>query len=163
MGSNKKDDTTRSTENEIRKGRKFSLAEAIGRQGAGTLKGASPVPRSRQALMDLEAILETRLADPDGSLCSTLSSRLGQDLPLLDKHRDNPVGALKELLGNLLSSESALQTLVRDTDARWGRDYQERPLFNKPGQTPAPNDPYTPSGVRTTLEKLLAQIQESIG
>jgi hypothetical protein len=158
MGSDKKNDTTRSTENEIRKGRKFSVAEAIGRAGAGTLKGASPVPRSQQALMDLGVMLETRLHDPDGSLRATLISRLGHNLPLLDKHRDHPVAALREMLEKLLSSESALQTLVRDTDARWGRDYQERPRFNKPGQPDAPDDPYTPTGVRAALQELLAEL-----
>ena len=158
MGSDKKNDTTRSTENEIRKGRKFSVAEAIGRAGAGTLKGASPVPRSHQALMDLGLMLEARLHDPDGSLRTTLISRLGHNLPLLDKHRDHPAQALREMLENLLSSESALQTLVRDADARWGRDYQERPRFNKPGQPDAPDDPYTPTSVRAALQELLADL-----
>ena len=47
MKSNKKDDTTGSVENEILKERKFSLSEAIGRAGAGNLKGASPIPLTR--------------------------------------------------------------------------------------------------------------------
>jgi len=158
MSSNKKDDTTRSTEDEIRKDRKFSMAEAIGRAGAGNLKGASPVPRSHQALMDLEAILDARLIDSEGSLRGTLVQRLGQNLPLLDKHRDQPAEALRELLTGLLSSESALLTLVRNTDSRWGRDYQERPYFNKPGQPADPDDPYTPESVRQTLQNLLDQI-----
>lgn len=158
MSSDKKDDTTRSEENEILKDRKFSMAEAIGRAGAGILKGASPIPLTKQALMDLQSILESRLQDPDGSLMETLVLRLSQDLPLLDKHRDHPVEALRELLNKLLSSESALLTLVRDTDARWGRDYQERPRFNFPGKPDAADDPYTPESVRETLEKLLSQL-----
>ena len=158
MDSNKKDDTTRSTEDEIRKDRKFSVAEAIGRAGAGNLKGASPVPRSRQALMDLELLLETHLVDSEGSLRDTLIQRLSQDLPLVDKHLKNPADALRELLSGFLSSESALLTLVRDTDSRWGRDYQERPIFNQPDQPDAPDDPYTPDSVRSALQNLLDQI-----
>lgn len=158
MSSNKKDDTTRSLENEILKDRKFSMSEAIGRANAGNLKGASPVPLSKQALMDLESIIENRIVDPEGSLAGTLVQRLKRNLPLVDKHRDHPVDALKELVQNILSSESALNTLVRDTDARWGRDYQERPMFNVPGKPDAPDDPYTPTSVRATLAKLLDQI-----
>ncbi len=143
---------------EIRQSRKFSVADAIGRAGAGTLKGSSPIPRSKQALMELKTLLADRLHDPEGSLGATLVIRLAQDLPLLDKHLDQPAGALRILLENLLSSDSALQTLVRDTDARWGRDYQERPMFNKPGQDDHPDDPYTPKGVKSALEALLDQI-----
>ncbi len=158
MKSNKKDDTTGSVENEILKERKFSLSEAIGRAGAGNLKGASPIPLTRQALMDLQTLIDVHLEDPDGSLNATLSQRLSQNLPLLDKHREHPVGALKEMLQSLLDSQSALNTLVRDTDARWGRDYQERPRFNIPGKPDAPDDPYTPAGVRIVLENLLSRI-----
>ena len=158
MSSKKKNDTTSDTEKEIQQGRKFSVAEAIGRAGAGTLKGASPVPRSQQALMELKTLLSGRLVDPEGSLRSTLVVRLKQELPLLDKHRDQPAAALRELLEKILSSDSALQTLVRDTDARWGRDYQERPIFNEPDQEDHPDDPYTPKSVRTALENLLDQI-----
>ncbi len=158
MSSNRKNNQLRSTEEEIRKERKFSITEAISRAAAGNLKGASPVPLTRQALMNLETILDTRLIDSDGSLRATLHQRLNSNLPLLDRHRDKPVEALKELLTGLLASESALNNLVRDTDARWGRDYQERPRFNKPGQEPKPDDPYTPNGVRTALQNLLDQI-----
>ena len=156
--NNKKNDTTQETEKEIRQSRKFSVAEAIGRAGAGTLKGASPIPRSQQALMDLKSLLQGKLQDPEGSLRATIMVRLEVNLPLLDQHLDRPAGALRHLLEKILSSESALQTLVRDTDARWGRDYQERPMFNKPGQDDEPDDPYTPTSVRTTLEALLTQI-----
>jgi hypothetical protein len=51
MSDNK--DTQRSKsdaelEREIRKGRKFTLAEAVGRMvGPGAMKGASPVPREQ--------------------------------------------------------------------------------------------------------------------
>ncbi len=158
MASNKKNDTTDDVEKEILQSRKFSVADAIGRAGAGTLKGASPIPRSRQALMELKTLLSARLHDPEGSLRATIMVRLEQELPLLDKHLDNPAGALREWLENLLESDSAMQSLVRAADARWGRDYQERPLFNKPGQENHPDDPYTPEGVKTLLETLLDQI-----
>ncbi len=158
MSSNKKNDTTKDTEKEIRQSRKFSVADAIGRAGAGTLKGASPVPRSQQALMDLESLLSNKLVDPEGSLRSTLLVRLEQNLPLLDKHLDQPARALSELVNSILKSESALQTLVRETDSRWGRDYQERPMFNRPGLEDNPDDPYTPASVKLALETLLKLI-----
>ena len=158
MTSNKKNDTTNDTEKEIRQSRKFSVADAIGRAGAGTLKGASPIPRSKQALMELETLLQNKLPDSEGSLRATLLVRLGLNLPLLDQHLDEPAGALRKMLNDILSSQSALQTLVRDTDARWGRDYQERPMFNKPGQEDHPDDPYTPASVRIAIEAMLELI-----
>ncbi|MGK7953422.1 MAG: hypothetical protein AB4368_32715 [Xenococcaceae cyanobacterium] len=40
----------------ILSGRKFSLAEAIGREGGGFMKGDSPVPKLAQAIAELQMI-----------------------------------------------------------------------------------------------------------
>lgn len=160
MAAKKKNDTTKATEKEILSSRKFSVAEAIGRANAGVMKGASPIPRTRQMVMELSELIENRLNDPEGSLAATLSMRLGQQLPLLDRHRDHPLAALQEFLQKFLNSETELNSLVRDTDARWGRDYQEKPRFNIPGQPDAPDDPYTPKGVRQALECLFSTLQD---
>ncbi len=158
MASQKKDDSTKTTEIEIRKSRRFNLADAIGRAGAGNLKGASPIPRSQQVLMDLEESLAAGLYDPPGSLAAVLMARLKQNLPLIDKHLDDPTGALREMIQQLLRSESLLLALARETDVRWGRDYQERPFFHRPGQPADPEDPYTPTGIRETLQDFLDRL-----
>ena len=148
-------------ETEIRRERKFSLAEAVGREAAGSLSGASPVARAKQVLLEIEHLLEIHLPDPPGSLTRTILAKIEHDLPLLGRHFDHPAGALEEFLAANLGSESRLNTLVRDTDARWGRDYQERPHFETDDRPPHPDDPYTRAGVRDLLVDLLDYITRS--
>lgn len=148
-------ENTAATEKEIRRGRKFSLAEAVARDAAGALKGASPVTPLRQMLMEIENLLETRLYDPEGSLLRTILARLENDPPLIARNFGDPARALQEFLAAQLKSDSSLESLVRDTDARWGREYDERPHFNKPGQPTDENDPYTPESVGAVLQELL--------
>lgn len=141
-------------EREIRRDRPFDLAEAIGRAAGGSLKGASPVPAGRQLLLEAKALLQARLDDADGALTDTLLARLADDPPLLDRHRGMPAAALRELLDGLLSRETLLADLVRETDARWGRAYDERPRFELPGRPTAADDPYTLAGVHVRLTAL---------
>ncbi len=148
------------TESEIRRDRKFTLAEAVGREAAGSMSGASPVARAEQVLLEIGQTLESRLVDSAGSLTRTILARLKIDPPLLARHFDRPVGALEEFLGATLGSDSLLTSLVRDTDARWGRDYSERPHFEIEGKPPHPDDPYTLAGVRDLLEDLLGNLAE---
>jgi hypothetical protein len=144
----------RAVEREIRRGRTFDLAAAIGRAGAGNLKGASPIPATRQALLTIEALLAARLQDPEGSLTRTLLVRLESDPPLLDRHRDHPEAALAAVLDRILAVATELEDLVRETDARWGRDYDERPRFEGGSRPAAADDPYTVEGVREVLSRL---------
>ena len=149
-----------STESRIRRDRKFTLAEAVGREAAGAMSGASPVARAEQVLLEIEHTLESRLEDSSGSLTRTILARLKINPPLLARHFDRPVGALEEFLGATLGSDSLLISLVRDTDARWGRDYEERPHFETEGNPPHPDDPYTRAGVRDLLQDLLDNLGE---
>jgi hypothetical protein len=56
-------------EREIREGRKFTMAEAIGRlAGPGAMKGESPVTRMQQAEIEIESWLRSHLADAGGAL-----------------------------------------------------------------------------------------------
>lgn len=134
--------------------RPFDLAEAIGRQAGGLLKGASPVAARDRALFAVARLLETRLPDPEGSLVRTILTALGEDAPLLALHYDDPPQALREYLNRILSSDSLLTDLVRATDARWGQDYQEHPRFDQEGSPPSADDPYTGDQVRSLLERL---------
>ncbi|MFN2370026.1 MAG: hypothetical protein ABR506_02605 [Candidatus Krumholzibacteriia bacterium] len=146
-------DADRALEDEIRRERPFGLAEALGRAGAGALKGASPVARTQQLLLGIRRLLETRLADPEGSLTRTILARLEADPPLLSSHADDAAAALASFLDGVLGPPGALADLVRDADARWGREYAERPHFEQ-GEAPHPDDPYTEAGVRSLLEDL---------
>ncbi len=139
---------------EIRRDRKFSMAEAVGREAAGSLKGASPVAPTQQLALQIEELLERRLHDNEGSLGRTIAALLADNTPLLDQHLDDPAGALLVFLDKVLNTPSNLDTLVRQVDAQWGRDYDERPYFEKQGQAASPDDPYTRDSVRALLTEL---------
>lgn len=146
------------TEDEIRRERKFNLSEAMGRDNADLLKGASPVARAGQVRLEIKHYLEDRLADPEGSLLRTIMAGLTDNPPLLARHFENPLAALAEFLGSTLNKDRLLADLVRDTDARWGREYQERPRFERDGAPVHPDDPYTVAEVRAVLEDLLKDL-----
>jgi hypothetical protein len=48
-----------------------------------------------------------------------------------------------------------LKELVRSADAEWGRTMGERPHFEKEGEPPHPEDPYTAESVRNALAEAL--------
>ena len=147
------------SEQEILRGRKFELSEALARQAAGALKGASPVTLAKQLLLAVDNLLERHLPDGEGSLARVIIVRLETDPPLLARHFGDPAGVLSEFSRQILESQQALDELVRQADARWGRDYDERPLFNSPQGPVHPDDPYTPDSVRASLEALLRAIE----
>ncbi len=137
----------------------FDTAAVVGRAAAGTLKGASPVPAARQALLDVDALLAAHLADGEGSLARTLRARLADAPGWLDRHRGDAAAALVSFVESLLEQPSQLAEFVREVDVRWGRDYDERPLFEAAGRPAAPNDPYTVADVRSRLQALLGALR----
>jgi hypothetical protein len=132
----------------------FDPTAVVGRAAAGSLKGASPIPAAQQALLAAGALLEAHLADSEGTLARALQARLADAPALLDRHRERPAGALAELVDRLLAEPALLAGFVRETDARWGREYDERPRFEAADSPPAPDDPYTVDGVRDLLRAL---------
>jgi len=142
-------------EEKIRRERKFSLSEAVGRQAAGTMKGASPVPLWRQILLDIQSLLEARLYDPEGCLRTSIKEHLKSTLPVAADPRQSAEDALTAFLQQTLASPTALADLVRRADVHWGRQYGEKPHFNLDGEPSHPDDPYTLDSVRATLESLL--------
>ena len=143
-------------EEQIRRGRKFSLTEAVGREAGSVLKGASPVAPARQLLLQIEEILARDLVDNEGSLTHTIVAQFEGNPPLLARHFEDAVGALLEYLNSVLDTHANLVDLVRQADARWGREYDERPRFERSGQVPHPDDPYTIAEVTASLSTLRA-------
>ena len=143
-------------EQEIRKGRKFNLADAIGRMaGPGAMKGESPIPRLQQAAAEIQAYLDRHLVDTAGVLSGVLLRQVRESDVLLNSF-EHPQTALASYVEHILGSEYVLTELVRETDMEWGRTFDERPYFEKGGSPPAPNDPYTHESVRASLQQLLA-------
>ena len=136
---------------EIRKGRKFTLAEAIGRMaGNDLMKGASPVTRKRQAELFMKDFLNRNLPDVQGALRTVLLRRITEGPTLIEKDYD-ALQAMAQVIERMLASQAYLESVVHDVDIEWGRANLERPFFERPGQEPHPDDPYTVAGVRAKL------------
>jgi hypothetical protein len=141
-------------EREIREGRKFTLAEAIGRlAGPGMMKGVSPVTRMQQAEVEIESYLDRHLLDGAGAMQVVLL-RFVKQSELFAKNYDQPLVVLGGFVQRVLGSEYLVQELVREADAEWGRVYEERPYFEIDGRPPHQDDPYTIESVRSALSKL---------
>lgn len=147
---------------DIRKERSYSLSEAIGRlAGPGSMKGESPVTRTRQAEALIRDYLRAEMAGGSGCLAVVLCRYvLGSELLLTNL--DRPLVVLAGFVQGVLGSEYKLKELVRETDAEWGRVYGERPHFDRDGCTPHPDDPYTVESVRGTLTQLVEKMAETL-
>ncbi|MEB3289470.1 MAG: hypothetical protein VKI82_06115 [Leptolyngbya sp.] len=144
---------------DIRRGRPFSLAAAIGQEAGGFMKGESPVPKLVQAQGEALQILKANLEDLEGALQQVLTRWLEDDPIRLSRHLEDPVEAVKDLLNTVLDSPETLYDLVHQTDVLWGRLYDERPHFQKPGQAPHPDDEYTHASVRAALVACLQRLE----
>ena len=141
-------------EREIREGRKFTLAEAIGRlAGPGMMKGVSPATRKQQAEAEIESYLDRNVNSAAGAL-SVVLLRKAKESDLLLDNLDRPLAALADYIQRILDSEYLLEELVRECDVEWGRVYGERPYFQKAGSPPHADDPYTAPSMRSTLSQL---------
>jgi hypothetical protein len=150
-------------EREIRKERKFTLEEAIGRlAGPGAMKGESPVARLQQAEAEIESWLGSHLEDTAGELRVVLHRRVKESALLLNNF-DRPLAALADCCRRVLDSDYLLGELVRDADVEWGRVMGERPFFDKEGSPPQPDDPYTIASVRKALSGILKQLAAGEG
>jgi hypothetical protein len=145
-------------ERELRKGRKFTLTEAIGRlAGPGAMKGVSPITRKQQSAVEIEETLKQHLVDAQGILQSVLLRQIkGSELFL--NHFDQPRFVLASYLQRVLESDYLLKEIVQETDIEWGRVFGERPFFDKQGCPPDPDDPYTIESVRHALSHLLDKL-----
>ena len=148
-------DDSAAVEREVRRGRKFSLSDAIGRLGGeGMLKGASPVPPIEQTTAAIANYLRAHLDDAGGVLAQVMLRHVKSSGTLLE-HFDQPRIVLASYVDQILTSETRLKELVREADAEWGRALGERPYFERPGRQPDPADPYTLESVRSALTRLV--------
>jgi hypothetical protein len=148
-------------EREIRKERKFSLSEAIGRlAGPGAMKGASPVSRKQQAEAAIENWLRAHLSKP--ALEAVLLRCVSQSQLLLNNY-DQPLIVLAAYCQKVLGSDRLLKDLVRDCDEEWSRVFGERPHFDVEGAPADPDDPYTSESVRKRLSELFEELAKGEG
>ena len=146
-------------EREIRRGRTFSVGDAIGRAaGPGVLKGESPVSRVRQAEGEIEAWLRDHLGDGGGPLKVVLH-RYVVGSELLLENLEQPLVALAACCQRLLASDRLVEELVRDVDLEWGRTMGERPHFERAGSPPHADDPYTIDLVIKALSRVVEHLR----
>jgi hypothetical protein len=101
-------------EREIRKERKFTLAESIGRMaGPGAMKGVSPVTRKQQAAVEIENWLRHSLSAGNGELQVVLLRRIKESELLLESF-DQPLVVLTAFCQQVLDSDYLLKELVRE-------------------------------------------------
>src|SRR5436309_1319048 len=119
-GHKQRSETDAELESEIRKGRKFSLEEAIGRlAGPGAMKGESPVTRLQQAEIKIASWLRIHLADAGGAL-EVVLHRAVKGSELLLNNPDQPLVVLAAVCQRVLDSDHLLKELVRQADVEWG-------------------------------------------
>ena len=147
-------------EQEIRLGRKLGAKDLLAHiAGPGALKGASPVSPVLQAETEIGTWLGHNLADVCGALRTVLHRHLKGSQLLLDD-LDRPLVAVRAYLQRVLAAEPLLREIVNEADVEWGRAMDERPLFERAGVPPHPDDPYTLEGVRQALNDAVAVLPE---
>ena len=142
--------------------REFTLADAIGQQGGGTMKGASPVPRLTQVISEINQFIERNISDPPGALKFVMQRGIKGNEFYIAQHLDEPLVALREIIQYVLDRDSVLHEFVRQVDVQWGRVFMERPHFQQPGQEPHPDDEYTHESVRNQLSIFLGKVESAI-
>ncbi len=149
---------------EIRARREFSLAGALaGQDGGGHLAGASPVAAQQQFAYALAQWLAIAVHDPEGSLRHVLTREIAARVDLIGDQPDRPQSAVAAWLREILPRPGWLEDLVREVDAQWGRRQAETPRFEKAGEPPMPDDPYTVASVTEALRTLLARAEREAG
>lgn len=144
---------------EVLAGRKYSLAEAIGRLGgAGVMKGVSPVARKQQAIAEIQDFLNRKLTDSGDILAGVLTRHVGES-ELLINNLDSPRAALATFIQQILDSDQMLKDIVSETDMDWGRAFDEQPYFEIESQPACADDPYTDESVRVALTRIVDELK----
>jgi hypothetical protein len=157
-GETRRPDNDAELQQEIHKGRKFSLAEAIGRlAGPGAMKGVSPIARKQQAEAEIETWLRRNLATAEDALGVVLLRHVKESELLLNNY-DQPLIVLAACCQQILDSDDLLKRLVRAADIEWGRIFGQQPYFEEEGSAPNSEDPYTVESVEIALSRLIAEL-----
>ncbi|MDJ0716874.1 MAG: hypothetical protein QNJ54_22110 [Prochloraceae cyanobacterium] len=158
MPSDPENDKDLEIQREILSDRKFSLGELIAREGGGFLKGESPVPKLVQVITEINMFISANLSDSSGALQAILHTWVQADEVKVSEHLNSPMIALREIIEAIVDNPQLLYELVKQVDRKWGQMYDERPYFQRPGQSAHPDDEYTHESVRKSLIELLNKI-----
>ncbi|MGC1527221.1 MAG: hypothetical protein WA783_14330 [Phormidesmis sp.] len=142
---------------EIRLARKFSLAEAIGREGGSFMKGESAIPRPLRAATELNRFIATHLREPTGALATTLYTWSSHDIRV-SRQLDTPLVALAQIIESLLTEPTIFLEFARQVAIAHSRLTGDRPYFQQPGQLAPPDAEHTHQSITQALTALLNQL-----
>lgn len=158
---NPNSETDFNLEKNIISGRKFTIADVIGREGGSFLKGESPIPILTQAINEINGFISKNLSDSSGALKVVLQNWVKNDSGV-SKNINKPMVALTNILESITSNLELLYEFVRQVDFKWGQMYGELPHFQQPGQEPHPDDEYTHESVQKQLLELLEKVKNHL-
>ena len=147
---------------EILRERKFSIAEAIGREGGNFIKGHSPIPRLDQVISLLTVFIRNNINDSSRVLMTVLQTIVKNDRMRVAESIEKPMAYLHALIKSYVDNRELLYELTREVDFKWGQINGEKPHFQKPGEEPHPDDEYSHEIVEEKLKGLLKNIEESL-
>lgn len=143
---------------EIRSQRKFTIAEAIGREGDNFMKGESAIPRPLKAITEINQFVTTHLPNPNGPVSATLQSWAKEDIQV-SRHLDRPLTALSLIIESLLNEPTTFQEFFRQIAIAQSKLTGDRPHFQSPNHPPHPNAAHSHESVRQQLIHLLKKLQ----
>lgn len=144
---------------EIRAQRKFSMAEAIGREGGSFMKGESTIPRPLRATTEINQFITAHLSDPASALSTTLQAWACDDIRV-SRQLDTPLRALEQIMASLLAEPTTFCEFARQVAIAQSKLTGDRPYFQLPNQPPHPEASYTHATISAELKNLLADLQQ---
>ncbi len=145
---------------EIRAERKFSLAEAIGREGGTFMKGESAVPRPLRAANAIKQFITAHSSDPTGALATELYLWSIADIRV-SRQLDTPLVALSQIIEGLLCEPTTFYDFARRVAIAHSKLTGDRPKFQQPNQPPPPDAGYTHSSIKQYLSDITGQLLQS--
>ncbi len=152
---------TEEIEREIRAGRKFSLAEAIGREGGGFMKGESAIPRPLRAANEIKQFITTFSPDPAGVLASELTLWATSDAGV-SRQLDTPLVALAQIVDSLLAEPTVFYEFARRVAIAQSKLTGDRPYFQQLDQPAHPDADYTHHNIRQYLLDISNYLRDSL-
>lgn len=154
-----KNQDTCEIQREIRAGRKFSLAEAIGREGGSFMKGESTIPRPLKAKNEIQQFLNSHINKPTSALATTLFTWVTDDIRV-SRQLDTPLIALTQILESMLAEPTTFCEFARQVAIAQSKLTGDRPYFQLLGQPSNPDADYTHTIIKAELSSLLNKLEQ---
>lgn len=159
---NKQSENDEIIQREILLERKFSIADAIGREGCNFIKGESPIPLLDQVVSEISVFIQNNINDTSRILMSVLQRTVKNDRVKIAENIERPFSYLHRLIKSYIDNPNLLYEITWEVDFTWGQIHNEKPYFQKPGEPPHPDDEYSHETVKEKLKDLLVKIENKI-